>query len=195
MKQNLVVFFLCITLNVLSQGDTLNRFNQKGKKDGLWKVYLNQYLKPVDAIENAYFQAYERYDNGQIVFKFYSDKYDWKKFSFKYSQPLPKIGYPEVLNGSVGCYEPNGEIMYQYDFKNGLPVHYKYFSYYANNPKICGFYEVHDWSKKYNDLDGSYYYEAFWDGKLVVVGWFLKDKKKWKLKTKKIVKNSGLLVF
>ncbi|MBP6755061.1 MAG: hypothetical protein KA210_02855 [Bacteroidia bacterium] len=194
MKQIFSLFFILIAYTLFSQVDTLNRYSNNGKKDGVWKVFLNQYLIPIDS-SNAYFFAYERYDNGQIVFEFYRENLSWKDFSFKYSKPLPKIGYPEELNGRVECFEPNGEIMFQYDFHNGFPIYYKYYQYYADNPKKCGYNEIKDWSKKYNDLAGSYYYQALWDGKLLVVGWFKKDKKKWKLKKEKIIKNTGLLVY
>ncbi len=194
MRQFLYCFFVLCALTSNAQKDTLNRFSENGKKEGIWKVYLDQYLNPVDSVQKAYFYAFERYDQGQIVFKFYKEKYTLND-SIAYSQPLSELGNPIVLNGTYKWFEPNGQIMKQYEFKNGFPMYYKSYQYYANDPKKCGYNEIRDWSKKYNDLAGSYYYEAFWDGKLLVVGWFKKDKKKWKLMKEKTTKNSGLILF
>lgn len=194
MKHLLFYTFLFLTFCSFTQEDSLNQFKGNRKKDGLWKVYLDQYLNPVDSIQKAYFYAFERYDNGQVVFKFYKEKY-LSNDSVAHTQQFSELGNPIILDGKIEWFESDGKIMKQFEFKNGFPVYYKSYQYYANNPTKCGYNEIRDWSKKYNDLAGSYYYEAFWDGKLLVVGWFKKDKKKWKLMKEKTTKNSGLILF
>ncbi len=63
---NITFLFLVYQLCVYSQIDTLNNFNEKGKKQGYWKCYLDKEFKVVDS-SKAVFYFYQFYDNGKRI--------------------------------------------------------------------------------------------------------------------------------
>ena len=68
---------LALCLISTGQKDSLNRLNIEGEKTGYWIQYLDNSLNPIDST-NSHFYAYELYDNGKRVFKFYKKKYSKK---------------------------------------------------------------------------------------------------------------------
>ena len=68
MKLHKLIFtFLCVGQFAYAQIETLNQFNSKGKKTGLWKVTLDNKVDPIDSFKNAYFFGLEQWDNGYKV--------------------------------------------------------------------------------------------------------------------------------
>jgi len=195
MKHSLFIFFSILSFVSISQNDTINKFSKNGKKNGYWQVYLDEYLNPVDSVENSYFYAYERYDEGKVIFKFYFEK-NQSSYIVNYRQPLSSKGKPIILNDTIDFFDNSyNTIVKHFEFAEGKPLFFKYYQYYASNPEKCGHIETMDWRIKYCNMEGSYYYQAFWDDQLLVEGWYKKVKNKWRLVKEKTIKNSGLIVY
>ena len=45
------MFIILFGTNGFTQKDTLNNFNSNGKKDGVWKVYLDDSVNPIDSAD------------------------------------------------------------------------------------------------------------------------------------------------
>jgi hypothetical protein len=178
-----LIILLLIPIFSTAQNDTINKW-VNGKKDGVWKVYLDSALNRVDHIDSAFFYAFEAYDDGDRIFKHYKDR-NKDADSISYSLSWPTKGSPQLLSGIFEWFTNDGRILEHEEYKNGWPWYWKSYHYYAKNPQKCGFNEILDWSKKYNDISGTYYYEELWDNKVHIHGWFRKGKKGWRVyKTK-----------
>jgi hypothetical protein len=167
-----------------AQNDTLNQF-VKHKKDGVWKVYLDSSLNRVENIDSAFFIAFESYDLGEQIFKYYKHSSS-DADSVSYNLDWPSKGSPQVISGVFEWYFNDGRIIEHEEYMNGWPWYWKSFTYYKNDPQKCGINEILDWSKQYNNVEGTYYYEVLWDKKVYEYGWFRKGKKGWKVYKEKL---------
>lgn len=181
----IILSFLPYSLN--AQNDTINQF-VKGRKNGTWKVYLDSSLNKVDIIDSAFFIAFEAYDLGDCIFKYYDKRDRIDADSVSYSLNWPIKGSPQVLTGVFDWYTGDGRIISHEEYKDGWPWYWKSYIYYKNEPKKCGINEVFDWSKQYNFIRGTYYYAVYWDSKIHIHGWFRKGKRGWRIYEEK--KNS-----
>lgn len=178
MTKTLIILF-CIPLLCRAQNDTINQL-VKGKENGIWKVYLDSSLNLVDNIDSAFFIAFEAYDKGDRIFKHYKNR-NKDADSVSYNSNWPTKGNPQVLSGVFEWFYKDGRVLEHEEYKNGWPWYWKSYIYYNNNPQKCGMNEVLDWSKLYNGIFGTYYYEEFHDDKLYIHGWFKKGKRGWRV--------------
>ncbi|MES2588669.1 MAG: hypothetical protein V4622_06790 [Bacteroidota bacterium] len=174
-----LITILLFPLICISQNDTLNKY-LNGKKNGTWMVYLDRKLNPIEDSSFAFFIAYENYDLGDRIFKYY--KHPFKDVdSVMHSEEWPVQGKPQILSGIFKWYSTDGKILGHEEYRDGLPWYMKTYQYYNKKPQKCGFNEVLDWSKNYNGIFGTYYYEEYWDEKLDFYGWFRKGKRGWRV--------------
>jgi hypothetical protein len=182
--------FLLVTGNVTGQTDTLNKFNSKGKKDGYWLQYLDFNLLPTDSL-NSYYKGFELYDNGKALYQFKEVK-GLKKTKLTTSMKSVK-GFPVLIDGFFKWEYPTDSIpAITKEFKNGHPTIAKY--YYPiklRDTLFNGSMEIVDYTKRYNGIRGSYYYECQRNTK-VFMGperyrkrWYYKKRNKWKLRSVK----------
>lgn len=172
-------FILLFPLVCFSQKDTLNQY-LNGKKNGFWKVYLYSSLNPTKDEGVAFFIAYENYDIGDRIFKYYKNHFN-DADSVTYNLEWPLKGKPQILSGVFKWYTADGRILGHQEYNNGSPCYMKSYSYYKKNPQKIGFTEILDWSKLYNGISGTFYYEEYWDDELGSHGWFRKGKRGWKV--------------
>lgn len=178
MKKALFILLL-LPIFCFSQNDTINQY-VNGKKNGVWKVYLDSLLNPVKDESSAFFIAYEAYDFGDRIFKCYK-RDEVGADSLFYNNEWPIKGNPQVLDGFFEWKTNDGRILAQEEYKNGWPWYWKLIQYYKKYPQKIGMIEILDWSKKYNGIFGTYYYEDYFDTELHCHGWFRKGKKGWRV--------------
>jgi hypothetical protein len=176
----ILTLFLTIS-NLFSQNlsDTINKYNDKHKKIGFWQVYLNEYANKVDK-KNAFYIGYELYDNvGECVYPF-SKHPRPKKYIIKYSGITSQRGNPTPINGILKLLYKNGNPSYEELYQNGRPVLIKAFRWDKNG--ICSMEEILDYTKMFNNIDGTFYYELFgYDHKLFQHGYYKKSVKGWRV--------------
>lgn len=63
-KLSLILLFL-FALTTIGQAQDLNKYDEKGKKHGKWKVYLDKYWKVLDDSSKAVYYRYTFYDHGE----------------------------------------------------------------------------------------------------------------------------------
>lgn len=178
MKKTLIILFI-FPLFGISQNDTINQYVD-AKKNGIWKVYLDSSLNLVDDTNSAFFIAFEAYDLGDRIFKYYQHPFiDADSISYNLEWPIK--GKPQILTGVFEWYTIDGRIRGHEEYKNGWPWYMKTYQYYKKNPQKCGMNEILDWSKTYNGIFGTYYYEDYWDDELHIQGWFRKGKRGWRV--------------
>lgn len=183
MKYHFFYLFLFLSLQLVcfSQvpADSLNQRNAKHKKQGLWKVYLNEQLAEADDSASSYYYAYSYYDNGTLViFAGCAPRYKKKTIKVTGEGVNTRQGLPVLLNGTFKQYHKKG-LALEETYKDGLPV--KLITY---NPAVDGvpvIIEIMDYNKPYQGQVGSAYYEYFNpDGSIRQKFWFAKNKKgKW----------------
>lgn len=177
----LLVLIFCNCISLYGQTDTLNQLNDKGKKDGTWEVFLDKWLNPVQSKDSAYFIAYELYDNGERIFK-HDKNQNADADSISYNKTWPTKGKPELLDGIFEWFSKDGRILVHEEFKNGWPWLYNFYYYELRNKSHLAGNEILDWSKKYNDINGTYFYE--WKSTETVFyrsGWYRKGKRGWRV--------------
>jgi len=142
--------------------DTLNKFNSEGKKHGFWKKFLDKDLRPIDSAK-SYFIALVPFDNGKDLINYFDSK--WRsKDSIVHEQLLPNKGAPVLLNGTFKWYYRKKKIMYvRESYINGYPsliqtFHYDLRDKRKDSDTILYLNDNIDYSKRYNNTPGSYYY-------------------------------------
>jgi hypothetical protein len=139
---------------LISQSDTLNQYNDKGKKQGYWLAYLNEKLKRTDSC-NAIYYGYEYFENGQNLTNL--SKRDIKKYTIEPSMPK-RSGLPILLDGEF-VLKPNSSVKYLESYKNGMPYIFKAYVDFKNIKKMNFEQEYLDFTKKYKNQIGSFYWE------------------------------------
>ncbi len=179
---NITFLFLVYQLCVYSQIDTLNNFNEKGKKHGYWKCYLNKDFKVVDSI-NGFYVGFDYYDNGQNLTGIGKIS-RWKIDKVQDSIITNNKSYRglKILHGTIFYFDKNGSLVAEERFFKGLPLKYITYNTNKDTPDCFGMEsEIVDFTKKYNNILGSFYIESrFCQSKSILKYWFRKGKRKWK---------------
>jgi hypothetical protein len=178
MTRILIIIFILITLNISGQTDSLNRLDEKGKKNGYWVQYLDSLLYPTDS-SNSYFYGYDLYDHGLRVFKFSDRPKSWKKDKMVFEGQLPGKGMPKPVEGTFKFYRPEIRIESEEIYKDGKPFYMKSYIYSKKDQVNSMFNEVLYFDKLYNNIPGTFFYEEYDDGKLTRKYWFRKGQRKW----------------
>lgn len=181
---NLKLVFLLFTFQLYShrsngQTVTLNKYNSREKKDGYWKVFLDDKLNPADSL-NSYFFGFELWDNGKDVFKYH--KHQWSFSKITSDKTLPEKGKPQAINGTFKWYSENGRLLNAEIYNEGHPFFIKSYVYENDNIKTPSFNEVLYFDKKYKDIPGTFYYEEYGrNGLLNGRYWFRKGERGWRV--------------
>lgn len=186
MKKVLTFISLFILIrSALSQGDSLNQYNIKGKKQGYWLCYLDEKFIATDSTKGKYV-AFDYYDNGQNLTKIGQIRSNSLVFKIKDSIELLKYKGTKyvILNGRISFYNKKNFLIIVEYYKKGSPYKHFCFNDDLSLGKSCeGTYtQIIDYSRKLNDIIGTYYYEyRFCPTQKVEKYWFRKGKRKWKL--------------
>lgn len=166
--------------NSFSQLDTLNKLNSKGKKTGYWKVFLDDKVNPTSNIENSYFYGFELWDEGENVFHYSKNR--WKNNKMTFDGTLPEKGKPILITGTFKWFDTKG-LFSEEVYKNGNPVYIRsYTGSTSITDTVVHLFEDLDFTKKYNNINGTYFYqEHSHNTGDVKKYWFRKGKKKWKM--------------
>ena len=186
MKKKLLIIAIIFLANIVSaQIDTLNQYNENGRRNGYWTQYLDEKLNPTDSVE-AYFTGIELWDNGKQVFRFYP-KGEFEKYEYSYSfSEIPTfIDHTILLEGTFVWKDTLGNELNKEIYKNGRPVFFEITKPSKKSASV--FYQTFDWTRKYKNIEGSYYYEernviALSDIELVKKYCFRKKGRKWKVR-------------
>ncbi|MBL7917848.1 MAG: hypothetical protein JNM96_05595 [Bacteroidia bacterium] len=149
------LFILALLMYILrTNGQTItignvNQFDKEGKKNGIWKLYYNQYWHVVQDSSKALFYWYTYYDHGLRIYT----EADWgcKTCKFKDSLIDKHEGNLKLLNGKYTWYDKKGNLFSEHYFKNGQPVWWK--QYYSSG-KLYLFF---DYTKKCEDEPHSWW--------------------------------------
>lgn len=164
MKSKFIYIFIPLTISIFSQNDTLNKFNDKGKKFGYWKCFYNANMMVINDTTNAVYYDFEYYING-TPFRFIPPKVFGTVFKFK--DYFDKIKYfpkdvkanGKLLNGTMLYYDKYDNITYKEEFLNGLVMKLHCNNYIRDNKEnILVYEELVDYTKPYNNKN-SYYFE------------------------------------
>jgi len=178
MRQFLLLTLFLSTLASVSLNDTLNKYNDKGKKHGYWIIYLDKSINETDR-SNSYYFGLQLYDNGQKLFSFI--KLKEIKLKVVSDNESSEKGHPVILNGDFKWYRHDSELVYHHRYENGRPVFYK--RYQRNNKKNDSLFlcEFADFNNRYNGVLGTYtdtLYSAYSDTTIELC--YRKGKRKWK---------------
>lgn len=177
-----ILYFISILFLVkysFGQIDTLNKLNSKGKKTGYWKVFLNEKADPVKNATESYFYGLEFWDDGKQVTSF--NKHRWKFKRLIIDSALPsKKGNPVPISGTFKWYDQKDRLLAEEIYLAGLPLSFK--SYNGHNTEVTfNLMEYLDYTKKYNNMTGSFYVELHHSNGLPPEKyWFRKGNKGWK---------------
>jgi hypothetical protein len=167
----------------MSQTDTLNKFTSNGKKQGYWKQYLDLNANPIDSV-NSYYFSYDLYDNGVKLIGVYKQKSKKDKL-LVYSQAKSEMGKPTLLSDTLKWYDKKTQKIHQIEvYSLGHPIRIEYYSNYnSNKDSVPVLTELVDYTKRYNNEMGSYYYKFTWlTTRRSDEYWFRKVEGKWKLR-------------
>jgi hypothetical protein len=178
----LIILFILFQSSLFGQTDTLNKLNTKGKKQGYWVQFLDQNTNPTDS-SNAKYLGYELYDNGKSLFKF--TKYRWKLKWILIYEP-DSLQEKNLISGLFKWIDPKtNKLMCEDKYIGGHPAYLKEYHYFKRNDSlIWGLTLTADYSKKFENTIGSFYYEDLANTTRYVIPvkkyWYRKINNKWK---------------
>lgn len=175
----LIIIITLSTKSLLSQNDTINKYNLVGKKQGYWKQFLDLNINRVDSL-NSNFYGYDLYENGVIVIGYFSLK-SKKGDSLVHIGLIPEKGKPIIINGEFKWYnKKTKDIEIIETFRNGVPITFEYYNK-SKNDSVVYLAEYCDFTKKYNNEFGTSYYKFIYGSdKKTEEYWFRKVSSKWK---------------
>lgn len=180
-------FLVCIIIVLsvtkgLSQVDTLSKYNANGKKNGYWKVYLDDSLITTDSAHAKYY-CIDYYDNGKLIIDGIDSRRTPKNIRLA-SSNLNVSKWPIALNGECEYYVKQRGVKTKVvsTFKNGVVLNMKVYQKYPRKDTDYCMYEFCDYTRHFENQRGSYYYEyrdCKWKNGWSY--WYRKDKAKWDL--------------
>ena len=162
----------------------MNRNDLRGKKDGYWLQYLDSNANPTDK-QNYKYLGLEYYENGKVLFRF--KKFHWKNKALLTVERDTCCSHDKICGVFRWFDAKTKQLFAEEKYYCGNPVYFKEYHYYTrNDSSICGFTETADYSRKFENQIGSFYYEKWFDttqyvGPTRKCYWFRKVKNKWKL--------------
>jgi hypothetical protein len=175
--------FMQVTFVLSQNNDTLNKLNLHRKKQGYWVCYLDARFMIADS-SDAIYAAFDLYDNGQNLTQIgiRSNRIVGEVVDSIFLTG-PKLGRFKLLHGKVRFYHNNGLLAMEEKYSLGHPVIYLGYDYYKTHSDSCigTISEYIDFTKKYNNINGSYYNEiTICPQNEVKKFWFIKVKRKWR---------------
>jgi len=173
-----IIFAYILLLSGVSAIAQKGELNSKvsGKKDGLWIVALDSHLCPTK--KDTAFLAYEIYDRGKPVYKYYGERWR-KKNEIIWEPDESDQELPLLISGTLKYFRDDGRVHDIEIFEDGHPI--KYEAYYWNKDSTHYWCELFDWKKTYEDIPGTFWYESYNQGKLALKGWYRRGKKGWRV--------------
>lgn len=178
------VLYICILFFQISsyaQKDTLNKVNEKGKKTGYWTCFLNQNFEIVDSSKGVYL-GFDFYDNGNNLTGI--AKAIQKKKNEKVIDSIARVLFDYnskkyfLLDGKVLICNKDNILLSTCNFSKGHII--RLCSYHTFSSCKSVIKENLDFTRRYNNQKGSFYWEFnFCDG-TVYKYWFRKGNKRWK---------------
>ena len=181
MKHKISILILIVLTKVtICQTDTLNKFNQAGKKHGYWLKYLDLNVNPIDSA-NSYFYGYELYDNGYKVIGFFKDKSKKNKV-LHYNSVIPTKGRPSPVEGVFKWHNKDTKDIHLIEtYSKGNPIKIEYYKKYKREkdtiPRII---ECIDYTSKYNQEPLTYSYKFYSSRDKFDLYYFRKVENKWR---------------
>lgn len=139
-----------------AQDIPLNSYDDKGKKHGYWKVFLNNQLNEVDSVEYQ-FIGYEHYIHGQPVFKFYKESRHEKSSFILDKDSISTTS--KILSGIISIFNKNGFITDKLSFYNGHPMLFESYTYLDDSTNKI--YQTIDFTQKYQNEEGTFLVTEF----------------------------------
>jgi hypothetical protein len=171
----LIVLVITVT-NSRAQNDTLNKYNNRGKKQGYWITYLDTALNTTEKKDNAILYGYTYYDNGKKVNPLQNLL---RKAKTSVGDDLKKNrGNPVLINGTFLIYNKENKVEYEEVYENGKPRLKTAYSWDKNGNRSK---ETLDYQNKYMGQEGSFYFQQYnSSGELVDKFWYGRNEKgKW----------------
>ncbi len=167
MKKLFLLVALFFSVLSIAQSEKLNQLDDKGKRHGKWKIYLDDNWAKVKDSTKAVFYRYNYYDHGVSLYPMGPcGRKGWKLES------TVAPGTPaKMLNGIYKWYTKDGKLNSEHVLKNGEYVSCKEYydtgelnQHFDYTKKCKG--ETHGW--------GVYIYDKA--GKLTMTSWMCRDK-------------------
>ncbi len=110
----------------VSSAQDINKYDDKGKKHGKWKVYLDKYWKVLDDSSKAVYYRYTFYEHGE-------NQHPMGKGGDKMiaSIDTSKQKGIKILDGEYNWYDSKGNLRYVHILRNGVYLFYK--EYYSTS--------------------------------------------------------------
>lgn len=139
MKKQLLLLFL-LGMIAIAHCQDLNKYDDKGKKDGRWKIYYDKNWTVVKDSSKATNYWYTHYDHGKRIYT----EASWGCKSCKFQDSLFSTDNSKIklLDGKYTWYDKKGNISSEHYFVKGDPVWWKQ---YHPNGKL---YLLFDYTKK-----------------------------------------------
>lgn len=134
--------------------DSVNQFDNNGKKDGVWIEYISEYFCPAKKKGKATYFRYVTYQHGE---QFYTSILKYNFISKKQNRivtpfQIDSINKPVILNGTFYFYDAKKQTIFMTCiFKNGWLE--KMIGYDVNGIYVA--MEM-DYLEKYNGIESSY---------------------------------------
>lgn len=180
--QNNIIIFLIVIFSLYSRSyaqinldlkiDTLNNYNNEGKKHGYWIEFLNKRLVPTNKKKKAAYYGICYYENNARIYPNYGSN-----VTISYQVITNEVedmkGHPELLNGHYYKIQ-KGDTIESFFFKDGSLQLIK--SYYGKKRMHYYF----DYRKKYKgDILSYYLIEYDFDEKIKHSGFFTRIDGRW----------------
>ncbi|MEQ9062977.1 MAG: hypothetical protein RIE58_02300 [Vicingaceae bacterium] len=165
------LYFLLVSNIAIAQTQSieLNKINDQGKKQGYWKMFLDEKFTYTDS-SNAKYSAFVYYNDGKIII---GKIPNWiKRCQIKSAPELTRVSEISVLNGIYEFIDNGKKNGWSYilEYKNGVLIRDKL------NWDGSGYhYEECFYSKKFNDIEGSYYVVGQIKPDLIEKGYYYLD--------------------
>jgi len=146
---------LLIPLFHFSQNDTLNGVDNKRRKQGYWKIYLDSASRETDSSAASYI-AYTFYNRGKTVYYFINEK--WRaRDSCVFIGRVPEKGKPIPANGSFVWYNRDKMLSMEMRYENGMLMRYKEIHYSRlKGSAEWGYMYIADMTRRYRNIPGTY---------------------------------------
>ena len=179
MKQ-ITFILLVLTKGLLSQTDTLNKFDSNGKKNGYWLVYLDQNANPTDSL-NSFYYGYDLYVNGYKFIYFMNDKSKADNRLVHHGNN-PEKGHPMLINGQFSWFDKETNTRHSIEsYRNGHPQFIEFYAKIQKTDTTTYLRENINYAKKYENDFYSYYYRiCSVKGNNIEERYFRKVGRKWR---------------
>jgi hypothetical protein len=159
-KLNFIILFV-FSITTFSLAQDLNKYDEKGKKHGKWKVYLDKYWKVLDDSSKAVYYRYTFYDHGENQHQM--GRGDHRMVASVDTSLQKGI---KILDGEYHWYDSRGNLRYIHILKNGVYMYYK--EYYTSGELV----KLFDYTHRAKGFPWSWYMMVFdKQGKITLQGY------------------------